>query len=444
MKNRLYDLFIVDRTARMKMYAVSWLVSFAFGILLMLGGTSLEQAALGTSVVAFAMVLTWTLVHCAANSRRASRVTDPTSINRRFALASVLVSFAMGLGSSTRRLEGAILNRRLLKLTRNPILSPPEAKQVADGLDTAKQDVVTLLSATKIRVRDTVKATALQNPTPPFTDATTALVEYVRSIALSPAEIAMDAAAREALRAIHYGNQWPMFALDRPAAESAISAVTHAIELSGDNTTLAADALLGRAELYELLGDHDKALADVQAAEKLGATDLSDIISVEGLALVNRGIERRQVEDLKRAIELLTLKEHLPPPRLIAGDPQQVLLDQIGIYVNRGRAYYALAQYTAAIQDYRQVLELLPRVAGQSDESRQTGLRIAFLTIVASYLRMNKLEDALNAALELERTSNGHPDVVQLRHNLEKRPFDPGSALDDIEAFLRVKPLEAR
>jgi tetratricopeptide (TPR) repeat protein len=173
----------------------------------------------------------------------------------------------------------------------------------------------------------------------------------------------MDAAAREVLRAIRFGNQWPMFTIERPAGESAISAVTHAIELSGNNTTLATDGLLGRAELYELLGDHDKALADVQAAENRGATDLSDIITIEGSALVNRGIERHRAEDLKRAIELLTLKTHLPPPSLVAGDPRLVLLNQVNLFDNRATAYYGLGQYSAAIQDSRHVLELLPRLA---------------------------------------------------------------------------------
>ena len=203
MRRRLYDLFILDRAARLKMYTISWLASFAFGILLMVSGTSLEQSALGTSLVALAMVLTWTLVHC-AGLHRAARVNDSTSINRRFALAGVLVAFATGLGSSTRRLEGAILNRRLLKLTRNPMLSAPEAEQVADSLDTAAQNVVTLSSTTKIRVRDAVKTTALQNPTAPFTDAANALVEYVRSVRSAPsaAEMAMNTAAREAFMRI--------------------------------------------------------------------------------------------------------------------------------------------------------------------------------------------------------------------------------------------------
>ena len=444
MRGRLFDLFMIDRAARLRMYAVAWTVSSVCGVLVMLGGTTVQQAAIGSSLLSLAILLAWTFVYCAVPHRLAL-TSDTTSVGRRFVLASVLSAFSWAFSISGRRLEAAVLDRRLLRLTRNPILSSQEADEVADALDTARQDALTLSSATKIRVRDAVKTTALENPTPPFTDAASALVEYTRGVAPSPAEIAMDEAARKAFSAIRYGDQWPLFTLDRTAAESAISALTRAIDLSGSDTKLAIDALLSRGELYEVLSEHDKALGDIQAAEKLGAADLSDIITTEGLALVNRGIERSRVQDLKRAIELLTLKSYLPPPSVISGEPNSVLLDQIGVFANRARANYVLGQYTAAIQDSRRVIELLPRLAGTSGKYAQTGLRVAFLMIVASHLHMNNSTGALDAASELERADNGDPRDVRLRQILEDRPADPRpQVLNNIEAFLGFTPLEGR
>src|SRR6266403_600276 len=134
MRNRLYDLFIVDRVSRAKMYLWTWIVSFAFGVLLMLSGTTTEQSVVGCSVLALAILSSWTFVYC-ATPHRVSPLPKEPFVGRRFAIASISLTFAGAFGVSSRRLEASIINRRLLKLTRNGTLSAPEAEQIADSLN---------------------------------------------------------------------------------------------------------------------------------------------------------------------------------------------------------------------------------------------------------------------------------------------------------------------
>jgi tetratricopeptide (TPR) repeat protein len=418
------------------MYAVAWTISTGLGILIMLGGTPVNQAVVGSSLLALAIVLIWTWVYCAF-PHRISQVSPTVSIGRRFALATGLVAFAAAFGISSRRLEADVLNRRLLKLTRNPTLSPPEAQQVADALNTAKQDALGLSGATKTRVRDAVKTTALQNPTPPFTDAATALVEYERSLRPLQAEIEMRMAVKEMFRATHFSIQG-LLPVDQGAARAGIALATRAIEDSGSNVALRSDALLLRAGLYEQLAMYDEALADIEAANKFYSSDLSFSISLEGSTIVERGLQRKDAQDLRRGIEFLTLATQLPPPT-----GEYSTQAEIVTYGDLAEAHYVLGQYPDAIKAGRKMLELRTQVTGETDEYTQTLLRIAFLIIVASYIRLNDLSDALGAASELERLSNGHPDVVALRRDLEMRQPDTVRVLNNIEQFLQIKPLEA-
>jgi tetratricopeptide (TPR) repeat protein len=425
------------------MYAVAWTGSTGLGILIMLDGTPVNQAVVGSSLLALAIVLIWTWVYCAF-PHRISHVSPYVSIGRRFALATGLVAFAAAFGISSRRLEAEVLNRRLLKLTRNRTLSPPEAQQVADALDTAKQNALRLSAATKTRLRDAVKTTALQNPTPPFTDAAIALVEYERSLQPLQAELEMRAAVQEMLRATHFDTRGEaLLPADRTAAKAGIELASRAIKDSGSNVALRSDALYLRAGLYQQLSMFGDALADVEAANRLGAADLWDATTIEGSVLVDRGLEIHSPEDLKRGIKLLTLATHLPPPNIIADAGQSTNVAQILIYGDLARASYALGQYASAIENSRKMLDFLAKPTGESNNYIQTGLRIGYLTIVASYLRLNDLTDALKAASELERTSDGHQDVVAYRHNLEIQPPDTQRILNDIDTFLRIKPLDA-
>ena len=419
---------------------------FLFGLLSKLFGYPFEVSAYGAAIAVFSAYSLQVWLYCRIPAQVATTNAQQL-IARRWYLVATGITCAILAILPERSVDAAVIDRRLRSTSRNPRLSRGEAQVVAETLDLARKSRITIAPSITVLVRDPVRASALQEPVPPFTNAATALVNYVRSVPApntpSPAEMVMDLAAREALRAIHFnGRGMALIPVDESAAESAISAFTLAAKLSGSNSTLASDALLSRAFLREMLSQHDEALADVKAAENLGAADLSDIISTEGLALVNLGIEQRRPEDLINAIKLLKLKESLPPPSVIAGDPRLVRQDRLGLFDSLAMAHYALGQYVAAIQDSRQVIDLLLAMTDESDENLQVGLRISFLTIVGSYLHLSNVAAALDAASELERTSNGHPDVVALRRILETRPTDIQPILDNIEMVLRIKPLE--
>jgi tetratricopeptide (TPR) repeat protein len=417
MRHRIYDFFITDRSARLKMYAWTWLASCGFGVLLSLSGTPIKQSVVGSSLLSLVMLVGWTFVYCSVP--RTIRQPPTASFGRRLALASFLSAIAAALGISSRHMEAAVLNRRLLKLTRNPTLSAPEADRVANTLDTARKQGLGLLPATKVRVRDAIRTTALQNPTPASIDAAKALVSYVREVTAAPrvpseAETAMDSAARHALAAIRFSPRGEL-TIDRSEVGASLVALTRAIELSGSDTALRGNALMSRAYLYNLLARPDDALVDLHEAEKLGAADLSDIASTESFALLARGNH----DDLGRAINLLTLALQLPPPSLLAAKPRSAWEFRLDLYGQRADAYFRVGKYAETITDCKTILDLLR----QSSISIPAAVLSSYVLMIRSYLYLGDVRGALNAAEEWEQ-STSDPRAGQVRELIQLNPSE--------------------
>jgi tetratricopeptide (TPR) repeat protein len=165
------------------------------------------------------------------------------------------------------------------------------------------------------------------------------------------AQAALDAGGRIMARQLE---EFPK-PIDRADLQTARSLFTQAIELADTDSPLRAKSHFYRATAEDLLGEYEEALTDVQAAETLGALDIADIIPAKTMALVRRG----HPEDLRLAINLLTLAMQLPPPQSTVQGPRGELLHRISTLELRAEGYERLEQFDGAIQDYRTALGLL-------------------------------------------------------------------------------------
>jgi tetratricopeptide (TPR) repeat protein len=434
-----------DDMARDRVAKLGALLGFGCFLFAKFMGTSNEIASLFTFVVMGCAYLWQLRSYCYAHSVSAGEAKESVRFRRRFAMATATVTIIAGLRWIPEpKVEAAILDRRFRNLTRDPRLSPREAEEVKDNLQIARERGVTLPSTTQKLISDAVKTSALQEPRPPFTDAATAFIRYTREVPVpksipgpTEAEVAMDAAMRYVVPLLRaFIRKSPLAVPERAAVEMAISLLTRAIELAGSNANLKSDALLSRAYFYTLLSKSDEALADADASEKFGVVDIPSVISVEADALVDRGMAQGRPEDLKRAVELLTLEVQLPPPLLIADQPQFNVLYLIDAFTERARAYYGLKQYSAAIEDSKRFLNLLPQASELSEDGVQTYLQRAYLLIVGAYLHLGDVAEALDTASEWERKSNAQPIAVSLRQRIESQFSDAQVVLSDIEKFI--------
>src|SRR5260370_33076995 len=108
------------------MYSVAFLSSFSVGIVSLLMGSAPLDTATGAAVLAAIFVSAWTIHYCwLAQSVREPDRTESIRLGRReAALASGLLMLATLAGLSTKRMEAAMLDRRLRYLTREQPLSP--------------------------------------------------------------------------------------------------------------------------------------------------------------------------------------------------------------------------------------------------------------------------------------------------------------------------------
>lgn len=444
--DRLQQFLTTDTRSRGRAGLVSMGAGFAFGVLARIFDYPFEVSAYGAAATVCAVYFYQAWLYCRP-LQRSVRDEWPL-VGRRWYLIAAGVTGVLLAILPEGSIEAAVLDRRLRELTRDPKLSPRDAEEVEDSLQRARERGVVLSSTTKMLVRDAVKTSALEDPRTPFTDAASALVRYVREAPVpkstsgpSEAEVAMNAAAQYTVTFLRdHARNFAVhnFALgpDRSAVEMAISLLTRAIQLAGNNTNLKSAALLTRANLYMLLLEPDEALADAEASEKLGVADLPLIVAVEGEALLDRGMRQDTPEDLKRAVELLTLRMKLPPPLAFASEPQLVFLDRLDALTERARAYYGLEQYTAAIEDSKQILSLLPQASDLSEEVRQRSLQRAYVLVIGSYLHLGEFAKALSAASEWERRSNAGTEARRLRQTIESPTFDAQAVLIDIDRFI--------
>jgi hypothetical protein len=140
MENRLYDLFLLDRQARIKMYGAALAVSIVVGIASMLNGIPVRASATNSCIFTLAILLIWSAIYCLKPHRL--RQPSPTFAGRRLALSSGLIAFAVAMGVSTQRIEAEILNRRLLGFARRRLFSDPDAVRLADALNYARRNRV--------------------------------------------------------------------------------------------------------------------------------------------------------------------------------------------------------------------------------------------------------------------------------------------------------------
>jgi len=69
MKAAPFNLFFVDRATRFKMYSVSSLVGIALGWTSLLFGSSARDSLIGSMIVAFMIIASWTYVYCSQFAR---------------------------------------------------------------------------------------------------------------------------------------------------------------------------------------------------------------------------------------------------------------------------------------------------------------------------------------------------------------------------------------
>ncbi len=427
-----------DNRRRLRDDRFSLIISLASAFLMLaLGKPERTAAIVGLTMLGVCMFC-FTLRYCMNAPQIAARRARDYSgryailyrpVTRRLAWLSAA---ALGLLAMfpPREVEAAVVDRRLLKLTRYPILSPEGAKQVTNILDAVagQRPVVRLSEETRVRVRDTVKASAQRSPYPPFADAADAFVKYVREVEppVPPAVQAIRQASTEFTATFHVLPSGKI-SVDRSEAERAIMALTRAIESSGSDTDLRGVALASRASLYIFVDEPDKALEDIEASEKLGYSDLSDIVRVESFALYGRAIRDHNQNDLKRAIDLLTLAIQLPLPRsVVYGE----VTYHAGLYGQRGTALVNLGQYAKAIEDFRKVLDLLK----ENPVPNEFTVGLAFAEIILCHLRLGDASAALQVADEWEQATHDKT-AVKVRELIRS---DPQEALRVVEGITQA------
>jgi tetratricopeptide (TPR) repeat protein len=269
-------------------------------------------------------------------------------------------------------------------------------------------------------VREAIRVSALKEPgLPKIDDAAKALTKLQQPYRLeSEAGLAYEEGVRK-LALAHDLQKYPI--MNPIEAADAVSAFTRAIELAGDDTSLRVDALLGRAQGYNDLGKYDDALADAETAYRLGALDLSSVLSIEGSALVGR----HRPENLKRAIEVITVALQLSPPaQWLSIAPWIENVYRSRQFMNRCTAYYGLGEYAKAVNDCWEAVELLPRnfVAAPA----------LHVQIVFSYLKLGDVDAALKAASELLNITHD-PRAARMLRIIQDNRSNPEVAIEKIQ-----------
>jgi tetratricopeptide (TPR) repeat protein len=313
-------------------------------------------------------------------------------------------------------MEAAVLDRRLRSLTREQPLSPLQLKGITDSLQTASKLPITVSQKTLIQVREAIKVSALREPgVPMINDSAKALAKLQLPYQLkTEAGLAYaEGAARMALAAKKYPT------IDPIEAAEAVSAFTRAIELAGNDTAVRVIALLGRAGIYINLGRYDDALVDAETAYRLGALDLSAVLSIEGAALAGR----HQPGDLERAIEVITVALQLSPPAwLLSIAPWMEIVYRSQQFLNRCTAYFGLGEYAKAVSDCRKAADLMPR-----DFVAQPALCV----IILSNLKLGDVDAALRAGTELLNKTHD-PKIASMLQIIQENRSNPELATEKI------------
>ena len=435
---RLDELFGPDTRSRWRILAISALTIAVTGALSELENRTVRDAQILATMLGVVAFLVQVGAYCLHEStaqvvRASKRRLEPMmAIPRRLIAAAVTVAIVAVLDAFTaRKSVAAILDKTLRMSLREPTLSPKDAERVADCLRSAARGPLSLPPQTLTRVRDAVKASALQDPnSPAVANASNALVEYGRErdaesfldirtrVPRTEAEAAFKEGVEIAVRPL---TEYPK-ALDQTQISAAVSAFTRALALAGNNTALQIECRLLRGAIYGMLGKYDDALADAEAAERLGALDLSRIIPLEAKALVSRG----RPGDLQRGVELLTfaIQSDLSSVRRVRRDPRDKLIFDVQLLASRSLAYYKLGEFNKAIEDCVRALNLTP--------PRAAFVPTFFHILIFSYLHRGEMSEALRAASALEQKT-GDPRARMIRAILESNQSDPEKALTELQ-----------
>jgi hypothetical protein len=414
-----------ENRIRLRHDRISLVIAFGFCLLMLALGQPKRVVAIeGVVVLGFSM-FSFTLYFCNnANKIMADIRGTPQSeetllyrpVSRRLASISMAV-LLMVLPLPV--VEAGVLNRRLLRLTRDPDLKPRQAEDVSSALAIARAIPINLPDTTRIQVYRATKISGLnESDSRPIVKSADEIVRYSRDVTFRRLSAELTTGSTDARVAYRAGANYVFQVLSGPdtlptsnldAATEAKKWLSRAIELSessGHDPNLLIGALVMRATISLYTLHATDALADAARLESVGYTDLSNILAIEGVAL---NLRRKQ-GDLERAVRVFNLAIQLEPPVIRPGAP--FLIDAFG---NRSKAYYGLGQFTNSIRDSEHALELIRK----ADLHVPFYLTLAYSSIVASNLRLGNIEQAKLKAEEWLRTSNGDPAAREAISQLE-------------------------
>ena len=168
----------------------------------------------------------------------------------------------------------------------------------------------------------------------------------------------------------------------------AIADFTAALDIKTDD----ADLYVARAQVYDLNGQYDSAIADFDAALKLNNSPVT-LVQRAG-SLIAKGDYDRAVADYTAALAM-TEKD--------AKDTKDAGLEAFDIYSQRGYAQFIAARYAAAAADFDKALTL--------GSAARTG-DVLWLPYQAAWLHIARARAGQNDAEELARNA-GKIDLKQ-------------------------------
>ncbi|MFI4961200.1 MAG: tetratricopeptide repeat protein [Hyphomicrobiales bacterium] len=168
----------------------------------------------------------------------------------------------------------------------------------------------------------------------------------------------------------------------------AVADFTAALAIKTDD----ADLYVARAQVYDLNGQNDSAIADFDAALKLNNSSLTLVQRASSLSV--KGDYDRAVADYTAALAIVT--KH-------AKDTKDVGIEASDIYSQRGYAQFIAARYAAAAADFEKALTL--------GAAARTG-DVLWLPYQAAWLHIARARAGQNDAEELTRNA-GKIDLKQ-------------------------------
>jgi tetratricopeptide (TPR) repeat protein len=291
--------------------------------------------------------------------------TRRVSIILLLSLAALLV---IAFGPS-RTIEASLVEARIRAALIDGQVNPQESVSLARSLKAASMGVpVDLSRKSRVQLREATLNSGAGLPG--LTDLANALTGYNRAM-LPPARLNANGtpAERAYLSAAALGGKalanLPAV-VDRQAASEALSKFSDVVKLATDKESdLKAEAFVQRAIFENTLKMYSDALTDVKAAEDLGYSDLSALISVEVTARSELGTRA----DLERLILLVNVGIRIDPPDWLTSiGPGMKRLYREELLRRRAKAFYQLGQFDRAVLDASEVLRTgTPTLGVQTD-----------------------------------------------------------------------------